>query len=189
MKIHLVLLLFFGSTDAVLKDEFRVQGLKDVVPDYALFEGESFAGYIPTTPGFKHTSDSSIFFWLFEPDAPIDDNSVTVWLNGGPGCSSLAAGLLFEMGPIMTPHITPGPTLPASTKYDKLSFNPYSWTNATRMLYIEQPVGTGFSFGPEPEDETDVAADFYNFLLNFYTVFPYLKDVRLFIFGESYAGE
>lgn len=189
MSFPIVLcLLFLGTTRAVHKEDYRVSGLESVVPDFALFEGESYAGYVPTTPEFEKEPDGAIFFWLFEPSHPIQDDTLVIWLNGGPGCSSFD-GLLFEHGPIMLPHIQAGPTLPASTKYDKLSFNPYSWTNATRMLYLEQPVGTGFSYGPEPEDETDVASDFYNFLRNFRLIFPHLKDTRLFIFGESYAGQ
>jgi carboxypeptidase C (cathepsin A) len=56
------------------------------------------------------------------------------------------------------------------------------------MVYVEQPHGVGFSTGPEPQTEADVARDFYNFLLNFYDVFDDLSPKRLFLFGESYAG-
>lgn len=73
---------------------------------------------------------------------------------------------------------------------EPLVFNQYAWTNATSMLYIEQPVGTGFSTGdpPAPTNETDVAGDMYAFLQNFYKVFDQYAASRLYIFGESYAG-
>lgn len=67
--------------------------------------------------------------------------------------------------------------------------NPYSWTQATHMLYVEQPVGVGFSEGgPQPTNETEVASDFYAFLQNFYRVFDEYQRYKLFLTGESYAG-
>lgn len=56
------------------------------------------------------------------------------------------------------------------------------------MLYPEQPIGTGFSYGMYPDDENDVGADLYQFMQNFYSVFDHLKTYKLFIMGESYAG-
>jgi hypothetical protein len=75
-------------------------------------------------------------------------------------------------------------------KIEPLVYNQYAWTNATSMLYIEQPVGTGFSTGdpPAPANETDVAGDMYAFLQNFLQVFDQYAAGRLYIFGESYAG-
>lgn len=69
-------------------------------------------------------------------------------------------------------------------------YNPHTWAAATHLLYVEQPVGVGFSYGgPEPDDEKDLAGDFYAFLQNFYSVFTeYHQDYELFLFGESYAG-
>jgi len=47
----------------------------------------------------------------------------------------------------------------------------------------------GFSFGgTEPQTESDVARDFYGFLLNLYEAFPWLAHKRLYLVGESYAG-
>lgn len=57
------------------------------------------------------------------------------------------------------------------------------------MLYIEQPVGTGFTVGkPYAKNEDDMAAGFVGFLENFYKTFPELKSKKLWITGESYAG-
>jgi hypothetical protein len=57
------------------------------------------------------------------------------------------------------------------------------------MLYVEQPVGTGFSYGhPYPENEHDVSADLDVFLQNFYRVFVHLQPYNFYVMGESYAG-
>lgn len=70
-----------------------------------------------------------------------------------------------------------------------LEQNAHTWTRATTMLYIEHPWGTGFSYGkPEPENEYEASGDLYAFVQNFYIVFPHLRERRLYVFGESYAG-
>lgn len=69
------------------------------------------------------------------------------------------------------------------------SVNPQTWTRATTVLYIEQPIGTGFSYGyPLPENEHDVSMDIYAFLQNFFKVFHHFKSSNFYIMGESYAG-
>lgn len=66
--------------------------------------------------------------------------------------------------------------------------NPWSWTNLTNVVWVEQPIGTGFSQGtPTATDEEDVAAQFMGFWENFVDTFD-LQDRRVFIAGESYAG-
>lgn len=75
----------------------------------------------------------------------------------------------------------------APEPYVKL--NPYSWTKVANVLWVEQPVPTGFSHGqPDAQDEGDVAHEFYSFLLKFYETFPESRGRRLWITGESYAG-
>ena len=64
--------------------------------------------------------------------------------------------------------------------------NEYSWTNLSSVLYIEQPVGTGFSQGtPNIKDEDDLAAQFVGFLQQFLEVFPELKGKKTYLTGES----
>ena len=57
------------------------------------------------------------------------------------------------------------------------------------MLYVEYPIGTGFSYGsPLPETEGEASGDMDAFLQSFYKVFDHLKPYDFFVFGESYAG-
>ena len=68
----------------------------------------------------------------------------------------------------------------------KPTMNEYSWTNLSSMLYIEQPVGTGFSQGtPNIKNEDDLAAQFVGFLQQFLKVFPELKGKKTYLSGES----
>ena len=99
-----------------------------------------------------------------------------IWLNGGPGCSSLE-GFLQENGPYVWQSGTYQPVP-----------NPYAWTNLTNMLYVEQPVGTGFSIGkPTATTQEETAEDFVKFLKNFQKLFG-IKNYKIYVTGESYAG-
>ena len=100
----------------------------------------------------------------------------SVRLNGGPGCSSLN-GFLQENGPFLYDPGTFGPTL-----------NPYSFTNLTNMVWIEQPVGVGFSQGtPNITNEVQLAEEFAGFWKNFMTTFG-MEGFEVFVTGESYGG-
>lgn len=166
------------STTLPTPDDFLVEGLENIQPAFGEFDGTMYAGRLPTD-----NQDGKIMFWLYE--SPTVNDKLVIWLNGGPGCSSFG-GMLFENAPVTVPHYASG-TL-HSPSSPPLIANPYSWTKATSMLYVEQPAGTGFSTGPMPHNETDVASDFYGFLNNFYNVFADMKKKDLVIFGESYAG-
>jgi cathepsin A (carboxypeptidase C) len=71
--------------------------------------------------------------------------------------------------------------------------NPYSWNEVGHVLYVEQPLRTGFSKASKGTDlirvEEQIADDFYAFLVSFYDVFPQYAGVPLIISGESYAGK
>ncbi|KAH0364890.1 hypothetical protein KCU89_g18912, partial [Aureobasidium melanogenum] len=95
---------------------------------------------------------------------------------GGPGCSSLE-GFLQENGRFLW---LPGTFAPTE--------NPYSWINLTNMLWVEQPVGTGFSIGtPTATSEEEIAQDFIKFFENFESLFG-IANYKIYVTGESYAG-
>lgn len=200
MKIVLIciLLLFQGNVldghiigaEAALphRSEYLVEGLHHApsARAFADFDGSMYAGLIPfDSDGDRH---GNLMFWLFLPTAPTNPNSLVLWLNGGPGCSSFDAGIVFENGPVKVPSRPAGYCCTSPT--DPLETNPYSWTRVTPMLYLEQPAGTGFSDGPEPQDEDDLAGDVHSFLQNFFTIFQdeELHNKQFYIMGESYAG-
>lgn len=85
--------------------------------------GESYAGLLPIS---NATNASELFFWFFPSENPKAKNEIVIWLNGGPGCSSLE-GLLQENGPFLWQYGTFAPVP-----------NPWSWTNLTNMVWVEQ---------------------------------------------------
>ncbi|RDW58513.1 hypothetical protein BP5796_12443 [Coleophoma crateriformis] len=133
--------------------------------------------------GWADISDHHLFFWYHEARSTAIDPPLLIWLQGGPGGSSLI-GCLAENGPCQVNDYANGTT-----------YNPYSWTESFHVIYIDQPVGTGFSYVDEvdePEsypDRTEQSAlDFVTMLKLLYEAFPQLKDLPLHIAGESYAG-
>ena len=96
--------------------------------------------------------------------------------NGGPGCSSLS-GLLTENGPFTWEAGTKAPTQ-----------NPYTWVNLTNTIWIEQPVGVGYTQGvPDIKDEVALAKEFIGFYKNFVDTFK-AYHYKTYLTGESYGG-
>ena len=66
--------------------------------------------------------------------------------------------------------------------------NPWTWVNLTNVVWVEQPVGTGFSQGvPNVTTEAEVAQQFLGFWKNFVETFS-MQGFKIYITGESYAG-
>ena len=192
------------------KDDFLVQGLEEIVPSYSMFNGTMYAGRIPINHTLMVDEDveddekdneqqrnqqqqqrsqqrriGKTMFWLFEPHTQLIPNTIVLWLNGGPGCSSFNCGIMMEHSPVTQPLHNAGYCCLKDNK-PQLSYNKYTWTNITTMLYVEHPWGTGYSYGiPEPQNELDASSDLYIFLQNFYKLFPHLSTHELYIFGES----
>ncbi|KAH9997007.1 Alpha/Beta hydrolase protein [Russula vinacea] len=81
--------------------------------------------------------------------------------------------------------------MPISWQYGQANAtqNPFSWTNLGHMLWVDQPVGTGFSEGvPDIHNETQLAAELVGFMQQFLNVFAELKGKKFYLTGESYAG-
>ncbi|KAK1993430.1 serine carboxypeptidase [Colletotrichum falcatum] len=143
-------------------------------PETSFDIGESYAGLLPISDDPNETR--KLFFWFFPSTAAETPEEITIWLNGGPGCSSLS-GFLSENGVFTWEDGTLAPVQ-----------NPYSWTNLTNMLWVEQPVGVGYSQGvPDISDEVGLAAEFNGFYKNFVDTFQ-TNDWKTYITGESYAG-
>lgn len=138
-----------------------------------------YAGFLTVNA----TAEADIFFWFFESQGSPSTDPLLLWLTGGPGCASELA-VFFENGPL---ELSQG--VPVSTQ---LSAREYAWNRNANLLYVDQPVGTGFSHGKVDgyvHNETQVAEDMYSFLQQFLAVFTDLQGRDFFIFCESYGGK
>ncbi|TBU33355.1 serine carboxypeptidase [Dichomitus squalens] len=111
------------------------------------------SGECETIPGVNQASgyadidaNNSMWFWFFEAREHPETAPLTLWLQGGPGGSGLV-GLYQEHGPCRI-----------NNDSSTVSFNPFSWNNASNMIYIDQPIGTGFSNGDRQLNNSVAAA-------------------------------
>ncbi|TMW60646.1 hypothetical protein Poli38472_000688 [Pythium oligandrum] len=133
-----------------------------------------YSGYLPISNG------SQVFYFFAESlSAKPEDDPVLLWLNGGPGASSLA-GCFTENGPLLV-----------NEGGQSLRVNEYAWNNNANFLCIESPVGVGFSYnisGVYESDDLKQADELYGALQQFYVKFPWLRENDFIISGESYGG-
>ncbi|XP_058199947.1 serine carboxypeptidase-like isoform X1 [Rhododendron vialii] len=127
-----------------------------------------------------NTVDARMFYFFFESRQNNNtDDPVVIWLTGGPGCGSELA-LFYENGPF---HIANNLSL---------LWNEFGWDQASNLIYVDQPTGTGFSYSSSAKDtrhdENGISNDLYNFLQGFFKLHPQYVSNDFFITGESYAG-
>ncbi|RDX42857.1 alpha/beta-hydrolase [Lentinus brumalis] len=173
-----------GPLNAAWQQYFEVQSPLPNLTGLAL--PRSFAGNIPVNRAGH--PNNTLFFWGFERQGR--NGSLTVpahannsepwifWLQGGPGSSGML-GLSTENGPI---HVLSN---------GSWVLNPFSWNTLADTIWIDQPVGTGFSTSDAKgyiADEDQMGEDFIEFLKNLVSVFPSLATRPLYLTGESYAG-
>ena len=118
------------------------------------------------------------FYWFFESRSAPSIDPLVVWLTGSPGCSSELA-LFGENGPFLINGSNPVPF-----------YNKYGW-NSFANLYVDQPAGTGFSYGKKVLDydtgEGEIAKDMWNFMLEFYAMYPQYSKLDLYKMGWDAA--
>lgn len=144
------------------------------LPNYT-YTGTLYSGYLKAGP-------TKYFHYMFNlAEEKPEEKPLVLWLNGGPGCSSLD-GWAMENGPMFL------------NKDGTYRLNEYSWNKAANMLYIESPGNVGYSYinsGLQNDikiDDDIAAKDNLNALLSFYLKFPEFKNRDFYISGESYAG-
>ncbi|KAL6430083.1 hypothetical protein ACFW04_007700 [Cataglyphis niger] len=136
--------------------------------------GEQEWGFVQVRP------HANMFWWLYYTTADVKsyyDKPLIIWLQGGPGGSSTAYGNFEELGPLDA----------------DLKPRNYTWVKNYNVLFIDNPVGTGFS---NVEDNSafattngQIAIDLFECIRGFYTQLPQFKPVPTYIATESYGGK
>ncbi|KAF2616042.1 hypothetical protein F2Q70_00012616 [Brassica cretica] len=121
-------LIFFLSSATVLSHSDLVTRL----PGQPQVGFKQYSGYV-TVDEKKH---SALFYYFAEAETEPTSKPLVLWLNGGPGCSSLGVGAFSENGPFRP-------------KGSVLVKNQHSWNQEANMLYLETPVGVGFSYSTQ----------------------------------------
>ncbi|PIC45214.1 hypothetical protein B9Z55_005310 [Caenorhabditis nigoni] len=139
---------------------------------------KSYSGYVDANVN----GTWKMHYMLTESRSNPDTDPLLVWFNGGPGCSSLG-GLFEELGPFYV-------NFDGETLYE----NPYAWNAKANVLYLESPIGVGYSYdtttpGYFQANDDQSAGQNLLALTNFFKVAqPKYANRTFYLSGESYAG-
>ncbi|XP_058750835.1 serine carboxypeptidase-like 32 [Vicia villosa] len=137
-----------------------------------------YAGYV----NVNETNGRSLFYWFFEALTEPENKPLLLWLNGGPGCSSVGYGATEEIGPFLV-----------DIDGKCLKYNNFSWNREANLLFLESPIGVGFSYSNTTSEYQHLGDDFtandtYTFLHKWFLKFPSYRTRSFYIGGESYGG-
>ncbi|CAI9115882.1 OLC1v1016893C1 [Oldenlandia corymbosa var. corymbosa] len=138
-------------------------------------------GYI----GVGESEDVQLFYYFIKSESNPETDPLLLWLTGGPGCTSFCS-VAYEIGPIkFEPFLYDG-TLP------KLILNPYSWTKVASIIFVDQPVGTGFSYAKTAKASQSTTSknsdQLYEFLKKWLIDHPEFISNPFYVGGNSYGG-
>ncbi|XP_039140560.1 serine carboxypeptidase-like 7 isoform X2 [Dioscorea cayenensis subsp. rotundata] len=135
--------------------------------------------------GYVGVDEVQLFYYFIESEGNPVEDPLILWLTGGPGCSAFS-GLVFEVGPLKFRSVEYNGSLPT------LVYHPFSWTKVSNVIFLDSPVGTGFSFSNTPEGyvDGDITSSnrVYKFLRKWLIDHRQFLSNPLYIAGDSYAG-
>uniref|UniRef100_J3N0G3 Uncharacterized protein n=1 Tax=Oryza brachyantha TaxID=4533 RepID=J3N0G3_ORYBR len=179
-SLGLLLLLLLGTTWAAAASARR-----NVVREVKGFEGRLpfhlETGYVEVDE--QHGVE--LFYYFIQSERRPADDPLILWITGGPGCSALS-GLLFEIGPLKfdVAGYTEG--------FPRLVYFQDSWTKVSNVIFLDAPVGTGFSYARHEQGYNVSLTQTGHHLLVFLTKWladhPEFSSNPLYIGGDSYSG-
>ncbi|KAL5193485.1 Serine carboxypeptidase-like 17 [Glycine soja] len=143
------------------------------------------ATYIYRYIGVGQREEVQLYYYFVESQrSPLND-PLLLWLVGGPGCSAHSA-FFYENGPLMFNfHDFNG-------SFPQLLLNPHTWTKVLNILYVDAPVGTGYSYSKTQEgyysNDEQLVEHMYDFFHKWLVDHPEFRSNPLYIGGGSYSG-
>ncbi|CAK9154126.1 unnamed protein product, partial [Ilex paraguariensis] len=138
-------------------------------------------GYV----GVDESEDVQLFYYFVKSERNPKEDPLILWLNGGHGCSALS-GFIYEIGPLYFEAVEYNGSLPT------LVLNANSWTKVASIIFVDLPVGSGFSYGRTPlaSGSTDIQSchQAYEFLRKWLIDHPEFFSNPFYVGGESYTG-
>lgn len=172
LQVSLLLLLQLAACHSTVE---YLPGLQGPLP----FHLET--GYV----GIGKDEEVQLFYYFLPSESDPTTDPLLIWLSGGPGCSSIIA-LVYEIGPLRFAEQVYNGSLPT------LILNPHAWTKIASVIFLDQPVNTGFSYATNSAayKYTDVQACeyVYEFLRKWLNDHPQFISNPFYVAGNSYSG-
>ncbi|XP_014490760.1 serine carboxypeptidase-like 11 isoform X2 [Vigna radiata var. radiata] len=174
--IFLIVLLLFVSLSSQLGSKVEeLPGFEGPLP----FELET--GYIGLG---ERDDDMQVFYYFIKSENDPAKDPLLLWLTGGPGCSSFS-GLAFQIGPFAF----------KTEKYDgnvpNLVLRPQSWTKVSSIIFVDLPLGTGFSYAKNltaNRNDWKLVHHTHQFLRKWLIDHPEFLSNDFYMGGDSYSG-
>uniref|UniRef100_A0A453LCP8 Serine carboxypeptidase-like 19 n=1 Tax=Aegilops tauschii subsp. strangulata TaxID=200361 RepID=A0A453LCP8_AEGTS len=138
--------------------------------------------------GYVEVDESNgvrLFYYFIRSERDPAQDPVMIWLTGGPGCSAFS-GLVYEIGPLSFDRRTDVNGFP------KLLYKPDSWTKVSNIIFIDSPVGTGFSYSKTEQgyksSDTQVVTQIVIFIRKWFDEHPEFLSNPFYVAGDSYCG-
>ncbi|KAJ0476947.1 putative carboxypeptidase C [Helianthus annuus] len=138
-------------------------------------DGSEKWGYVEVRP------KAHMFWWYYKsPYRTQDPNNpwpIILWLQGGPGASGVGIGNFEEVGPLDS-FLKPRNS---------------TWLRKADLLFVDNPVGTGYSYVEDEEllvkTDEEAATDLTTLLIAIFNKNETLQKSPLYIVAESYGGK
>ncbi|GLT97946.1 hypothetical protein SLE2022_154860 [Rubroshorea leprosula] len=172
--LNFLLLLSFSSRHGVLAGS-----MVNYLP--------GFSGVLPfkLETGYISVNESELFYLFVPSQGRPKVDPLLIYLVGGPGCSALNA-FLFQTGPVQFNTTDYTGSIPS------LSLYPYTWTKSASIIFVDSPVGAGFSYSTDPEDyyisDTETVTQLHLFLREWLQEYPQFINNQFYVVTDSYAG-
>lgn len=149
-----------------------------------------YSGELPFTleTGYIGVGDNEtvqLFYYFVESQRSPSQDPLLIWLSAGPGCSGLS-DFFFESGPLTFKLGDYNGSLPT------LQDNPWAWTQGLNIIYLDAPVGAGFSYSKSLDgyymDDYKYVAQIYEFIQKWLTEHPQFLENQFYVGGESFSG-
>ncbi|RWR73918.1 serine carboxypeptidase-like protein 18 isoform X1 [Cinnamomum micranthum f. kanehirae] len=140
-------------------------------------------GYV----GVGESNEDQLFYYFVESEGNPREDPLVMWISGGPGCSSLMALSMKNIGPLLFNYAEYDGSLPA------LGLNLNSWTKVASIIFLDSPIWTGFSYSRGSKDnksgDRKAAKEAHEFLRKWLIDHPQFFENPLYIGGDSYSGK
>ncbi|MFS7948952.1 putative peptidase S10, serine carboxypeptidase, alpha/Beta hydrolase [Helianthus anomalus] len=162
--------------------------------------------------GVVENEDVQLFYYFIRSESNPDDDPLMLWITGGPGCSSIS-GLLYEIGIFKYLYLKflqsafcllHGCLKPFEQQYRSgsvvryngnlptLISTPYSWTKMANIIFLDIPVGTGFSYArtkwASRSTDTLLSDRAHEFMRKWFESHPEFVSNAFYVGGDSYSG-